>query len=301
MTGVQIPPPVLSNVTLSMLMDTGYYDINFSLAEPYAFGDGKSLGIDKIENFTIAPPQLVFPSNYLCDKPLSDDCGWDYRSSSYCSPAITVDCNSSSLSTEEKLFCTGKSFYDPKDTNYMGVTSTLDYQLMKMPYSNFLCTDTTQNTDENAKFGNLFGNHSMCAYSTLYNGFGVATERPQCYKMTCTESGELSVYVDSQSKKCSKEGDKLLFVGYIGSLTCPDPVKICQMQKYLGIPTQSPEGSTWNLLDYPWLCFVIGFAVIVVTISIILIVMKCYHRRKIQKYHKALQQNLIDQQIPQYT
>ena len=301
MTGVQVPPVVLSNITLSLLSDTGYYDINFSLAEPFAFGDGASLGIDRIQNFTIDPPQLVFPQHYLCEEPQADQCSWNYRSAGFCSPALSVDCESSSLSTDQRIFCNGKSFYDPNNTNYMGIYPTLDYQLLTMPYTNFICTDTTQNTDENKKFGNLFGENSMCTFSTLYNGFGVATNRPQCYKMTCSESGELSVYVDSQRKTCSKEGEQLMFIGYIGSLTCPDPVKICSLQKFIGIPSQEPDKSSWNLLDYPWLCFIIAFVVVIVILAIVLISLKCYRKRQANRYNKALQEILNDQQVSPYT
>ena len=293
MTGVRIQIVRISNLTFSMLEDTGFYDVNFSMAEPFAYGIGESMGIDKITNFTIDPPQQVFPSHYLCSNPNEMACSWDHLSGAQCDSATFVNC-SNPQTGEKASFCEAKAFYDPKGTGYMGTSGVFDYQIIKYPYSNFICTDEEQNSKENAQFGNLFGNKSMCAMSSLINGFGVNPERPGCFKMTCDENGELSVYVDRQRKVCSKKDESLSFYGYLGSLKCPDPKLICSMKSFLGYAPEKPSDSSFNILDYAWLTISLVAILIIIIFVIATIICKCQRKKKARKNQMLLQQAMLE-------
>jgi leishmanolysin len=66
MCGVFVGYVFISCVSLAILDDTGWYEVNYSIAEPYPWGDGRSMGVAPLAQFPNAPPQLAFPEHYLC-------------------------------------------------------------------------------------------------------------------------------------------------------------------------------------------------------------------------------------------
>ena len=69
----------ISNLTFSILQDTGWYNINKLNAEPFHWGNGPSMLLSPLKNFYSKPPQISFPNHNLCWQNQSNNqCFYDY-------------------------------------------------------------------------------------------------------------------------------------------------------------------------------------------------------------------------------
>ena len=117
-------PSVLSDVTLLILEDMGWYSTNFSMAKPLTWGAGELLEEDKKKYFNSSPPQLVFPKHYEFEP---DDvksymaCSHDYSSMEFSGAYLqtNVDCNLTSPKYNHD-YCENQVFYNPFGSKYRG-------------------------------------------------------------------------------------------------------------------------------------------------------------------------------------
>jgi leishmanolysin len=66
MCGIFVGYVWVSNMSLAMLDDTGWYEVNYAMGEPYPWGDGRSMLSAPLATFPNSPPQRAFPRHYLC-------------------------------------------------------------------------------------------------------------------------------------------------------------------------------------------------------------------------------------------
>lgn len=290
MQGFQVPPSRISNVTLSLLADSGWYEVNFSMAEPFPYGNGKTLDGKPLQDFISKPPRQVFPSNYMCDSSESNICTFDFMGGGKCPDKFSYDCSKSSSGP-----CSNIKWYDPNETNIISNLEIFDYQLFPIPYANMLCYDTSLN-QKYAQLGMYFSNLSMCALSSLYPNVMPGKLIPGCFKMTCTESSELYIHVDKQVKKCDEKDEKLKFFGYAGYVVCPDPNRVCRMRRFLGMNNTDPGTSTYNLFDYEWVVIVVCCVFVIVVFfaaSLYCCIQNRIRRRKLQQALNRMDGHLI--------
>ncbi|EAX94082.1 GP63-like [Trichomonas vaginalis G3] len=294
MDGYQVPPSRLSNVTLSLLMDSGFYDVNFSMAEPLPYGNGISINGSLLTNFTTRPPQEVLPSHYFCEITDSSVCTFDFLAGAKCPTPYRLNCSQSNS------ICKIKEFIDPFGKEIVSNLDMFDYQMSAIPFANMQCMDHSLNANY-AKLGMSFSNNSMCAMSSLYPGPLPGDKIPGCFRMDCDESKKLYIHVDKQNKQCKSKGQKIGFVGYSGSIICPDPEMVCNMRDFLGYERSDPGKSTYNIRDYSWLSIMIGCIVAVVCLisfTIYIFVRRRLRRRQIMH---ALSENQTTRLIPEET
>jgi leishmanolysin len=235
--------PAISNLSLSALDDTGWYGVNYSMAEPYPWGDGKSMGIAPLTAFPNQPPQLAFPKHYLCwDRPSQPQCHYTFRSKAYCSPVADFNCDSSSA--EDKEACKWRAFVNPLNLPFRGDVPEFDYLYFKVENYTERCDDDRGNAFRKLK-GEFFGANSMCAMSSLSNSEIV----PGCYEMQCDIGNHLMVKVENQIRYCREENERIEFDGFSGAIFCPKPELICGMKSFLGmkpvlyLPTEHPPAT----------------------------------------------------------
>jgi len=233
MSGLVCSFPRISNLTFSILEDTGWYDVDYSYAEPSPWGDGMSYEGHPIKGFLSEPVPLAFPKEYFCIPPHNHTrCNFDYLKKSFCISYVPEDC-ANPKTKEEIEFCNNRKFYDPLSWGYRGTVREIDYSIFAIPAHKEHCFDTSRNSYEKTLKGELYSNHSMCLLSTL--GKNQSYElTPRCVPMWCNSDGQLAIHVDNQVRYCIKKGTKIYFGGYKGSMICPNPRKVCTMQKYYG-------------------------------------------------------------------
>jgi len=239
--GFSVAPARFTSLALALLKDTGFYDVDESRAEPTAWLNNEAIGTEKDPSWAIGPPQKTWPDYYLCQpKEVGyEQCSYDLLSGAGCR-GYKQDCTN--ITTEDgRRFCNMRDFADPKELNMMGPQWTHDFAFYKTPYGNIHCTDTHFNNNSQTTWnGENYGGESMCALSTLYKGYlsFYAQPHPACYRMTCDDDNKLTVYVEGDKRVCKREGQKLIFIGFAGTLRCPDPERACRIRKLYGVQTE---------------------------------------------------------------
>lgn len=258
MCGIFVGYTFISNLTLALLDDTGWYDVNYSMGELYPWGDGRSLGyrnITRIENdvektyFAIEPlrnfintaPQLAYPKHYMCwpgyeDKP---SCHYDFRAKAFCSPLTKFDCNKQK-NFDDRSCCKMKNFTNPLNWPIRGDREEFDYLIFKVPNTTLRCQDKSLNSNIEFRYaGEFYSDDSMCAMSTLRKKSEgpVFTENsvelPGCYKMICDSNNTLYVTVGNDTQICKYEDQRITFSKMDGYLVCPSPYLLCGMKSFL--------------------------------------------------------------------
>lgn len=144
-----------TDATMAVLLDTGNYQINYSVVQPLVWGNKDSIdGQTYIKDFATGSPQLTFPYGYLSksSEPL-DPCGFDYTFSGIptdinppnCASVLSIDDNTSNAETNDyylskdaiKLYCQGKQFYNPLNEKTIANDEFNDFINFKGP--EFIC------------------------------------------------------------------------------------------------------------------------------------------------------------------
>ncbi|OHT06481.1 hypothetical protein TRFO_25509 [Tritrichomonas foetus] len=227
----------ISELSLALLFDTGWYDVDFNLAEPLFYGDYRSYvgRTTPYTNFTTAPPQYVFPSNYLWNGDESSingnnhvtHCTYDHSAYGYFRP-VQFDCSQNPNAKP----CNINEFVNPKKYKYYSYDDLVDYVPVFYPYNNRICHKLTSPVSGQADFlKDSYGPGSYCVESVSVGG----AEAPGlCYQMSCDSSNKLSVHLGNEKVVCTKANEKVTSGGI--TLTCPDPNNICGQLNYASSP-----------------------------------------------------------------
>jgi len=217
MVGVLQPNAIITDLSYALLFDTGWYDVDYTMAHGYGWGNGRSLNGELLSSFPLGPPQSAFPSHYLCTPDKTDNvCTYDFKAIGVCSKT-TINCASPSSDTEQ-AFCGTQSFYNPKNYSIRGNSDVHDYMLYILGYSNRVCTST-----KSALFYSeeSFGPNSRCIFSKKQN-------KNSCIETRC-DGLKLFLKVQNLESECKKEGQDVTIGSYV--FTCPNPEYLCRLQQ----------------------------------------------------------------------
>ena len=127
--------------------------------------------------------------------------------------------------------------YFPNEQNKGGTIAHVDYCPMYLQYSNKDCQDATQNSGNDQARGALYGEHSFCAISSLYDKHYVKVDekKPNCFQMKCHANRTIQVTIRRKSQithediafNCYSDGEKITLQKYYGEFVCPNYDDIC--------------------------------------------------------------------------
>jgi hypothetical protein len=123
----------VTDATAAVLLDTGNYDVNFSMIRPILWGNGETIDGLPIKGFAEDPPLTVFPSHYYDQNKSIASCGFDFKFSGKPSLINKYECVDNFVDPDEKLFCKAPIFYNPHDSAKIGAYSIFDYVPIKSP------------------------------------------------------------------------------------------------------------------------------------------------------------------------
>lgn len=254
MTGTYTQNPVVSRVTLALMEDTGWYQVNYNLAEDLEWG--KNLGCDFVKKSCMEwmdlhppPAQDMHPfCKQIRQGMLKTECTRDRRAVAFCN-LVTY---SGPLPSEYQYFTSTSGVQWSGDYQRLGGAVELaDY----CPYlQEFIWRDKEESIRDSrcylagnvpvgsANFyGEYFGSDSVCVnhgsswsfrqcnrliYPT-HHGSG-------CYRFECSNTAGLVLYVNGMSYQCLQAGHRIR-VRYAskhylhdGSIVCPYCPNVCQ-------------------------------------------------------------------------
>lgn len=267
MVGLSIQPAVISDLVLAMLEDTGYYNVNWSMAEPLAWGAGASIGESELTDFPNSPPVTSFPEHYLCTPSTTSQktCAYDFSGTASCVSTLSASCPS--YSTEGVTFCSAKDFFNPLNYQVRGYYSIPDFIMYKQVDSAHYCNGNSVvgTSDES------FGPDSMCLISNIGH-----YKSPRCYNMYCDEYNNLTINVGNESAVCHSKGENITFTRFTGYIECPDPVLMCSMKRFkkasVFVPTRQKTSAVWlttNIIIFTAVCCVLVILIVGITSCVI--------------------------------
>ena len=252
------PDQVISEITLALLEDLGWYQIKYYTGGLMRFGKNK--GKEFIENDCVKQKdeKTISPSflNEFCFQEGTDvygTCSPGRQSRGYClQKTIYNDVPEFFRRTFTLIGWT--SNYGSKNIEYCPVTSetileeTYKYYIGNCNIGNSNYGDEIEPTKlaystMSADFGEQLGENSLCALSSIYdkNKAYNGALRPTCYIMHCGERS-LTVQIGDEFIVCPRAGglikigrstaSQTLYTKYYGYFYCPDYNLVCTGTKF---------------------------------------------------------------------
>jgi hypothetical protein len=215
MTASEINDARITQFTLALLESSGWYQVNYNMAEPFFWGKGK--GCAFLDGTCVSSTTKKANFNEFCTTIGSYGCSFHGRAGGFC--------GNTGLFSNAAL---------DKDFNYWGDNRVVNDNFADNcpyinAYSNVDCEDTNSAARAVIK-GESYGIGSKCFMGTLYPTGGLSRQYQYCLKYNCEKqtSGKyyLRMYFGTNSAVCTAAGN-LKVAGYSGTITCPDPQEYC--------------------------------------------------------------------------
>jgi len=192
MTASAITDSRITQFSLALLEGTGWYQVDYNMAEPFTYG--KNRGCAFLDSSCLTANNKAAFAEF-CDVKDQEGCSWTNRGVTYC------------------------PFNDP---DYMDPFA--DQCAVPRVYMDLDCENKAH---QSANADETFGLGSKCFTGTL----NIEVNRPAyCLQSQCElkSSGayNVKVQVGKTSVSCAKAGS-IAVPGYTGTLTCPDPATFC--------------------------------------------------------------------------
>jgi hypothetical protein len=208
---------VLSDISLALFEDTGFYKVNYYTGGLFRFG--KNQGCSFIEKKCLynQGKNTMFP-NEFCNESGKSFCSSSHISKGNC----LIVTNYTSISQRYRYFgdkhTGGLSHADYCPVSYASTTGENYYFPSNCKYGN------------NGNKGEIFGEDSLCFESSINN----SNMKSVCYKIACDSSKQtFSIYIDSKVVACpGKESVLYNPSGFNGQIKCPDYNLVCTSQTW---------------------------------------------------------------------
>jgi len=211
MISPDFPEVSISDMTLALLEDTGFYKVNYYSGGMFKFGKNKGLEFfvkDKIENNKSTFKEFSYTKDEAkCSSSRS------FKSSCY------INEYSSALPQKYQYFS------NPKEGGYQKDVTHEQYSQKKY-YQNHCQYGTSELP---SYYGEKIGADSLCFMSSLTptsSGKEEINQIPICYQAQCS-SNNLIITIGSESFTCPTNGGSFTPSGFKGSITCPKYSDIC--------------------------------------------------------------------------
>ncbi|EAY19109.1 GP63-like [Trichomonas vaginalis G3] len=124
----------VTDATLAVLLDTGNYKVNYTMASPLVWGNPESIDGKPIKDFADGPPQSVLPSHYSIGLFNNDDSTlFNYKGAGLAVLHPVGEAKCDDEAQMDKRFCRAKNFYNPAEYEYYGGSDIFDYIMMVRP------------------------------------------------------------------------------------------------------------------------------------------------------------------------
>ena len=201
----------VSDITLALFEDSGFYKVDYPKYNPFRFGKDK--GCDFLQKKCIDDKGGVVSPDEFCIKENEPKCSNSRTMKGYC----MIGYHSTNIPPQYQYF---------SKPNYGGFTPA---NYCPVAYERSIKDDyyPTSCKVGNNSSGDYQGDDSFCFISSLTSGSNTPVDKAMCYKVVCDHNNQLiKVHVGSQILICS-ERKIIQHDNFKGNLTCPKYTEIC--------------------------------------------------------------------------
>ena len=210
MISTAFPDYAVSDITLALFEDSGFYKVNYYSGGLFKFGKNK--GCEFLTSDCIINKKAAFDE--FCDV----DNEPEYSSSRALKSKCYLETYFSNIDKEYQYF------YNPKIIGY----SAANYCPVPFESSssrNYFPNHCQYGTPSNS-FGETMGENSLCFMSSLSSS--LISLAPTCYEIECDSTNkQIKVTVGSYTINCPTEGGSQTVSGLKGYIECPSYDDIC--------------------------------------------------------------------------
>ena len=231
MISTDYPEIVISDISLALFEDSGWYQVNYYTGGLFRFGKGQ--GCKFLESTCVSSGESNFE--------------WDF-----CDESYESKCTSNNLNRGfcyMRIYSSLPAYYQYFSDSRTGGWEPVDYCPVTMSYSSssyYFSGNCINGEIDDTKIYNLssFGfkisDSSICIQSSLINSndnslsyYGY--ERAMCHKITCNSSDKtISVDIGETVIECPTDGGYMEVDGYNGTIRCPPYDRVCTSKTYVG-------------------------------------------------------------------
>ena len=213
---------VISDITMALFEDSGFYKVNYYSGGLFKFGKNKGcnfLNKKCIENGAVLSEEFCM----ISDQPM---CSGSKTNKGYCE---IYDYSIIDVSIPEEY----QYFPDPDEggfeaANFCPVSTTTSSSTDYFPDSCKVGTSSLV-----SDYGEKMGDNSFCFISSLLptNSQHNSISQSICYEVQCDSTNkQIIVIVGSQRITCPTSGGERTISGFKGSITCPKYIDICNFK-----------------------------------------------------------------------
>ena len=242
---------VISDITLALFEDSGWYEVNYYTGGLFRFGKG--LGCEFLNGTCVTSGKSNFEWDFCVSELSEDICSSNNLNRGFC--FLTE--------YDNKL----ETYYQYFDNPKKGGMKSADYCpvviefLSKDYYFGTNCMNGELYYEEKnypPSLGFSISENSICIQSSLvnssdsklrkYNG----KKRAMCHEISCNYDNEtFTVNIGQTTIDCPTEGGEMEVEGYNGTIKCPPYNRVCTSEIYISDPIKAVLNNISNLdLDY---------------------------------------------------
>ena len=243
------PENVISDITLALFEDSGWYEVNYYTGGLFRFG--KDQGCEFLNTTCLTSGKSNFEWEF-CDKDDEKICSSNNLNRGYCYIK----------NYDYEL----ESYYQYFDDKKMGGLEYIEFcpaakNYYSEDYFAYNCVYGEKNKNEElypTSLGFSISENSICIQSslvkssdstlTIYNG----RKRTMCHEISCDYENEtFTVNIGDSTIECPTEGGEMEVEGYNGTIKCPPYNRVCTSEIYTGDPIKAVLNEITNSdLDY---------------------------------------------------
>ena len=209
---------VISEISLALLEDSGWYGVNYYTGGLFRYGKG--LGCNFLNTNCVSNNETNFKREF-CITPSEERCS-----------AGNIDRGNCYIANYSYSI---PSYYQYFDSETIGGFSPADYCPVSMSYSYYYyyfysrCDSNGLNYyNLSSSFGETYGPNSLCILSSLAPSGYTTSTVARCHKITCNyDNSTFNVDIGDVEVECPYNYEEINVDGYSGSLICPGFDRVC--------------------------------------------------------------------------
>ena len=224
MISTDYPEIVISDITLALFEDSGWYEVNYYTGGLFRFGKGQ--GCKFLNTSCLSSSKTNFE--------------WDF-----CDSVDGPKCTSNNLNRGNCYIRDSDSnlpsYYRYFDNARTGGWEPVDYCPVSMTYYSTSyyfsgsCIDGENTSPESSYPGFSISENSICIESSLVDSTSSPVERAMCHKIKCNSNDKtITVDIGKTTIDCPTDGGYMEVDGYKGTIRCPPYNRVCTSETYVG-------------------------------------------------------------------
>ena len=243
---------VISDISLALFEDSGWYEVNYYTGGLFRFGKGQ--GCKFLNSPCVSQGESNFELDFCDTKNLNNLCSSNNLFRGFCYLLQYKSAISSYYQYFNSSYIGG---YQPAD--YCPVTTDYDSDDSFFKSSCIYGEISSEENKYPSSLGFSISESSICFRSSLINASdsslkNYAYKRSMCHQISCNNDTKTIIVDIGQSRiECPTNGGEMQVEGYNGTILCPPFNRVCTSETYTGDPIEAALNHIVNSdIDYSY-------------------------------------------------